>query len=101
MVRGPRQDDYACGVRQRNTAEAGTPSEPEDELMRAIMPMDRVRLTADLPELELYCGEVGVVRGAWLYPNAAYEVEFPAVSDTPTCRLLLLESQVAPESANV
>jgi hypothetical protein len=66
--------------------------------MQAITATNRVRLTEDLPELQLYRGEVGIVRGAWYYPNAAYEVEFPCSDPASrTCTLLLLDNQVAPE----
>ena len=65
--------------------------------MQSIIASDRVRLVQDLPELELFRGEVGIVREAWLYPNAAYRVEFPGDERSPRCRLLLLDGQVAPE----
>lgn len=53
-----------------------------------------VYLTKDLEELSLYCGTVGIVRSTWLYPNAAYEVEFKIGGRS--LRLLLLEGQVVP-----
>ncbi len=65
--------------------------------MHSIMFNDRVRLTEDLPEIDLFRGEIGIVRGAWLYPNTAYEVEFAAAEPgMPPCCLLLLQDQVAP-----
>ena len=35
-----------------------------------------VRLTHDVPELWLSCGDVGVVQSIWLAPMSCYEVEF-------------------------
>ena len=37
---------------------------------------DLVRLTKDIPELELSRGELGVVRSTWCSPYLAFEVEF-------------------------
>ena len=62
--------------------------------MQAISTNDRVRLTEKLPELDLYAGQVGVIRGAWFYPNIAYEVEFEA-EQQHQLRLLLLQHQIA------
>jgi hypothetical protein len=68
--------------------------------MQSILATDRVRLTQDLPELELLRGAIGVVRGTWLYPNPAYEVEFPPPRPKARAhRLLLLDGQVAPEDS--
>ena len=53
-----------------------------------------VYLTKDLEELSLYRGAVGIVRGTWDYPNAAYEVEFKI--DGSALRLLLLQGQIIP-----
>jgi hypothetical protein len=57
---------------------------------------DRVRLEADLPELELFKGESGRVVSTWFYPNTAYEVEFQARPDACACpvRVLLLRGQI-------
>ena len=56
---------------------------------------DFVRLNQDIPELELQCGQVGVVRSTWFAPTVAYEVEF---DPTGECRrALLLERQVTVE----
>ncbi len=53
---------------------------------------DYVRLTQDIPELELNRGQVGVVRSLWFSPTVAYEVEFrPAGFDGQTRALLLTE----------
>lgn len=58
---------------------------------------DRVRLTQDLPELELSRGTVGVVRSTWFAPSVAYEVEFEPVGLGHCARALLLASQVEVE----
>lgn len=55
---------------------------------------DRVRLTHDVPELELCRGTVGVVRSTWLAPRRAYEVEFNLTGLDSATRALLLEEQV-------
>ena len=62
-----------------------------------MMPADRVRLIEDLPELELYRGDTGVIRSAWFYPNTAFEVEFAARSESTPSRVLLLREQIEPE----
>ena len=56
---------------------------------------DVVRLNQDIPELELQCGQVGVVRSTWFAPTVAYEVEFDPAGDCK--RALLLERQVTVE----
>jgi hypothetical protein len=55
---------------------------------------DRVRLTHDVPELELHRGTIGVVRSTWLAPRRAYEVEFNLAGLDNSTRALLLEEQV-------
>ena len=66
--------------------------------MQTILAGEQVRLTEDFPALELYRGDVGLVRETWFYPNAAYDVEFGrgTGSGAGTCRVLLLDDQVAP-----
>ncbi len=50
---------------------------------------DFVRLTRDIPELSLNCGEVGVVRSTWFSPSVAYEVEFHQIGhDYQTLRFV-------------
>jgi len=55
---------------------------------------DYVRLTADLPELCLYRGELGVVRSTWFAPTTAYEVEFRPIGLNCEPRALLLHEQI-------
>ena len=55
---------------------------------------DVVRLTQDIPELDLARGEVGVVRSTWFAPSVAYEVEFWQIGHDYQTRALLSESQV-------
>jgi hypothetical protein len=50
---------------------------------------DRVRLTKDIPELQLQAGALGVVCSMWFAPTEAYEVEFGLPG--PTRALLLAE----------
>jgi hypothetical protein len=50
---------------------------------------DTVRLTQDIPELQLQRGDVGVVCSMWFAPTEAYEVEFGLPG--PTRALLLAE----------
>ena len=57
--------------------------------MRQPLVDDFVRLTQDIPELELKQGDVGVVCSTWFSPTQAYEVEFGL--DAPTRALLLAE----------
>jgi hypothetical protein len=61
--------------------------------MRQVLANDKVSLLQDIPELELYRGDVGVVVSSWFWPNTAYEVEFDGKT---TCRkrVLLLEQQI-------
>jgi hypothetical protein len=61
-----------------------------------ILSKECVRLGIDLPELALRRGDVGVVRSAWMFPQRAYEVEFPSGAGA-AARLLLLHDQILPE----
>jgi hypothetical protein len=58
---------------------------------------DRVRLTRDIPELELNRGQVGVIRSLWFSPTVAYEVEFRPSGLQSQTRALLLSEQIAIE----
>ena len=62
--------------------------------MGQILSKDCVRLSEDLPGLELQAGDVGVVREAWYYPNIAYEVEFAGGRRRSSLTVLLLDDQV-------
>jgi hypothetical protein len=55
---------------------------------------DHVRLTADVPELSLRRGEVGVVRSMWFAPLSAFEVEFWPMGGVDSERVLLMPEQV-------
>lgn len=55
---------------------------------------DYVRLTSDIPKLDLHRGQVGIVRSTWFAPAMAYEVEFSLSNDTEQVRALLEECQV-------
>jgi hypothetical protein len=55
---------------------------------------DCVRLMADLPELDLHQGELGVVRSTWFAPTTAYEVEFHPNGLNCPPRVLLLSAQI-------
>lgn len=55
---------------------------------------DYVRLMADLPELCLHRGELGIVRSTWFAPTTAYEVEFHPVGLKCQPRALLLPQQI-------
>ena len=61
---------------------------------------DLVRLTQDIPELQLKSGEVGVVRSTWFAPSVAYEVEFNRIGIDYQTRALLLEEQVQVEETS-
>jgi len=52
---------------------------------------DFVRLTCDLPDLELQAGQLGVVRSTWCAPLVAYEVEFNVGLDHETRALVMAE----------
>ncbi len=58
---------------------------------------DFVRLTQDIPELELERGEIGVVRSMWCAPYMAFEVEFNPPGQSFRTRCLLAAEQVAVE----
>ena len=58
---------------------------------------DFVRLTADIPELALNRGEIGVVRSTWFAPSVAYEVEFHQIGHDYQTRALLLAEQLEVE----
>ncbi len=62
---------------------------------------DFVRLTADIPELALIRGEIGVVRSTWFAPSVAYEVEFHQVGHDYQTRALLLPEQVEVEEGSL
>ena len=61
---------------------------------------DYVRLTRDIPELELSRGEVGVVRSTWFAPAVAYEVEFHQIGHDYQTRALLSDEQVDLDETN-
>ena len=52
---------------------------------------DFVRLTCDLPDLDLTRGQIGVVRSTWCEPLTAYEVEFHVGLTHETRALVMLE----------
>lgn len=62
---------------------------------------DHVRLTQDIPELELSRGDIGVVRSTWFAPHMAYEVEFNSIGLSGETRALLLEEQLQVQDAAV
>lgn len=62
--------------------------------MRQIQVDQRVRLTHDVPELELHRGEIGLVCSTWFGPATAYEVEFQHELPGYGLRALLMSSQV-------
>ena len=62
---------------------------------------DFVRLTRDIPELSLNCGEVGVVRSTWFSPSVAYEVEFHQIGHDYQTRALLLAEQLTVEEGSL
>jgi len=61
---------------------------------------DYVRLTQDIPELELNRGQVGVVRSLWFSPTIAYEVEFRPAGFEGQTRALLLTEQFTLEQSD-
>ena len=65
--------------------------------MQQVLANDRVRLEQDIPELELFRGDVGVVVSTWFFPNTAYEVEFEVNQQCERLRVLLLQQQVGKE----
>lgn len=62
---------------------------------------DYVRLTRDIPELSLHCGEIGVVRSTWFAPSLAYEVEFHPAGLMHETRALLLAEQLQVEEGSL
>jgi hypothetical protein len=68
--------------------------------MWQVMTGDRVRLSEDLPALELWQGDRGVVREAWYYPNVAFEVEFRMPGQDHLSRVLLFADQIELIEAN-
>jgi hypothetical protein len=65
--------------------------------MQQVLASDRVRLEEDIPELDLFRGDVGVVVSTWFFPNTAYEVEFEIDQQRERLRVLLLKQQVGKE----
>ncbi len=65
--------------------------------MQQVLANDRVRLEQDIPELELFRGDVGVVVSSWFFPNTAYEVEFEIKPQRERLRVLLLQQQLGKE----
>ena len=62
---------------------------------------DVVRLTQDIPELSLNCGEVGVVRSTWFAPATAYEVEFAQGCHDQTRALLRGDQMIVEEAISI
>jgi hypothetical protein len=62
---------------------------------------DVVRLTRDVPELELLRGDVGVVCSTWFAPAVAYEVEFHPLGCDLHTRALLSPEQVEVEETSL
>ncbi len=60
---------------------------------------DQVRLMADIPELELERGELGIVRSTWCSPYLAFEVEFNPAGHRFQTRCLLAAEQVQVEES--
>jgi hypothetical protein len=71
-----------------------------EDVMRQPHVDDLVRLTQDVPELQLKQGDIGVVCSTWFSPNETYEVEFGPGLDGHT-RALLLAEQLQVEDALV
>jgi hypothetical protein len=66
----------------------------EEKPMRVPHVDDLVRLTRDIPELELSAGDLGIVRSTWCSPYLAFEVEFRPVGQAFETRCLLAAEQV-------
>lgn len=62
---------------------------------------DVVRLTRDIPHLNLHSGQTGIVRSLWFAPAKAYEVEFAAVGLDDRTRAVLLREQVVVEGDTI
>lgn len=63
--------------------------------MKDPMVDDVVRLTSDVPHLNLHKGDLGVVRSLWKGASIAYEVEFNQLGLDERTRAVLLREQVA------
>jgi hypothetical protein len=72
-----------------------------EDAMRSPHVDDFVRLIADIPELSLNRGEVGVVRSTWFAPSVAYEVEFHQIGHDYQTRALLLPEQLQLEEGSL
>jgi len=59
---------------------------------------EAVTLAVDIPELSLRHGARGTVRGIWLAPAEAYEVEFSDGASAFTLRVLLRPEQIEPNT---
>jgi hypothetical protein len=68
-----------------------------EDFMRMPHIDDLVRLTQDIPELELSRGELGVVRSTWCSPYLAFEVEFNPPGQNFQTRCLVAAEQVQVE----
>jgi hypothetical protein len=68
-----------------------------EDAMRQPHVDDTVRLTQDIPELQLRQGDVGVVCSTWFSPADAYEVEFVPSGLNEHTRALLLAEQLQVE----
>ena len=73
----------------------------KEDSMRQPHVDDFVRLVADIPELALNRGEVGVVRSTWFAPSVAYEVEFHQKGQVHETRALLMPEQVQVEEGSL
>jgi Domain of unknown function (DUF4926) len=69
----------------------------EERAMRQPHVDDLVRLTRDIPELQLKQGDVGIVCSTWFAPNETYEVEFCPTGLNCNTRALLLAEQLQVE----
>jgi hypothetical protein len=58
---------------------------------------DVVRLTNDVPYLNLHKGMKGVVRSLWKGPRVAYEVEFLGIGLDELTRAVLMRDQLSLE----
>ena len=65
--------------------------------MRDLNVDDVVRLAADLPELQLRRGDLGIIRSKWCHGIGAIEVEFLNVGLESRTRALLLAEDVVPD----